>query len=142
MTADMVVLRISPPAAPDPATDLLRRCALDAPDGPRFLLVDVAGEDPHRALAAAVVLAVRPGRARLVALAVDPDFRRRGLATRLMSDVRRSLNGAGTVLELCIEADGRLTNILHGLGFAEDPGPENADYAADTGGRRWVSRDT
>ncbi|MFI5956639.1 GNAT family N-acetyltransferase [Cryptosporangium sp. NPDC051539] len=144
MTADMLLLRISPPAAPGPAAALLRRCLPDAEFGPGrwYLLVDVAAEDPHQALAAALV---RPenGLARLIAIAVEPGQRGRGLGARLLADVRRSVHAAGEVLELRTDADGRLTNILPGLGFAEDPEPGDGSYAAEAGGRpvRWLSRD-
>jgi len=151
--ADMVLLRISPPAAPEPATDLLRRCSPTAPGFPapglsdaarHYLLVDVAAEDPHRALAAALVVAEgRPGRSRLVAIAVDPALRRRGLATRLLCDIRLSLHAEGRVLELCTDADPSVTKMLRRLGFAEDTELANDDYAAGPVGRpvRWLSRD-
>ena len=150
--ADMVLFRISPPAAPDPAVDLLRRYVPDAlddagtaPGARRYLLVDVAAEDPHRALAAALVVpGTAPGCARLVALAVEPSLRRRGLATRLLTDVRRSLHAGGEFLELCTNADERLTKMLHRLGFAEDTDAVNGGYASDPVGRPvlWRSRDT
>ncbi|GAA3397133.1 GNAT family N-acetyltransferase [Cryptosporangium minutisporangium] len=150
--ADMVLFRISPPAAPGPALDLLRRCAPEALDeaastpGTRlYLLVDVAAEDPHRALAAALVRpGATPDRARLVAIAVEPALRRRGLATRLLTDVRRSLQAEGATLELCTKADDQLTKMLHRLGFAEDTDLVNSGYAHESVGRPvlWRSRDT
>ena len=145
--ADMVLFRISPPAAPDAAIDLLRRYApedWDAAGGRYYVLVDVAAEDPQRALAAALVVNdSRPGVASLVALAVDPALRRQGLATRLISDIRRSLHAGTEVLELRTDDVGPLTKILHGLGFAEDPDSGNGDYAAGPVGRpvRWLSLD-
>ncbi|GAA0282512.1 hypothetical protein GCM10009539_83120 [Cryptosporangium japonicum] len=137
--ADMVVFRISPPAAPEPAIDLLRRCALEAPAGAYYyVLVDVAAEDPHRALAAAAVA----GR-RMAAIAVEPALRGRGLGSRLLADVRRTLHARGEVLELRTNADAATTKILRGLGFTADTDAVSGNYASDTEGRptRWLSRD-
>ncbi|WP_178380128.1 GNAT family N-acetyltransferase [Cryptosporangium aurantiacum] len=147
--ADMVLFRTSPPTAPGPALDLLRRCAPemlgDVTDARLYLLVDVAAEDPHQALAAALVVpGSTPERARMVALAVEPSRRRRGLATRLLSDVRRSLQAGGEILEFCTNADDALTKMLRRLGFAEDPDVVNDGYSHRSVGRPvlWRSRET
>ncbi|MFG1928369.1 GNAT family N-acetyltransferase [Cryptosporangium sp. NPDC048952] len=138
--ADMVVFRLSPPAAPEPAIDLLRRCALEVPaDACFYVLVDVAAEDPHRALAAAAVTGNR-----LTGLAVEPGLRRQGLATRLLGDVRRTVHARGEVLELCTNADAQLTKMLRRLGFTVDTEALNSNYAHGTVGLpvHWSSRDT